>query len=149
VVQLLDDTEIDFVILADRAEGINGKLYMMGGGWNDLQVPDFNQPVQIDIAVGVLVPWHDAFAPHALNLFFEDGEGRRLGPELSAGLQVGAGPSAKPGEPLRTILAVRGMWLLPEPGTYHVVALVDGKHRRRATFNARAAAGFGAPTMPD
>lgn len=138
---LLDDVEIDFLILADQAEGLNGKLYMMGGGWNERQIVDFNRPLPFHVAVGILVPWDQAFQEHQFSLRLEDEDGRKLPPEFSGTINVGAQPTAVRGQPLRTILVVQGEWTIPSPGTYRMVAAVDGAHERGALFNLRARPG--------
>ena len=54
----LEQVEIDFLLLADRAEVLNGKLYLMGGAWDRRQIRDIDSPVSLTIVVGVLVPWN-------------------------------------------------------------------------------------------
>lgn len=128
--------EIDFLILADRAEGINGKLYMMGGGWQELYVNDFAQPVPLSMAVGVLVPWNATNEDHTVKVWVEHEDGRRLPPEVSAQLNVGRPPSAVPGQSFRAIIAVTGTWGLLGPGMYRAVALVGDAAPRYAAFRA-------------
>ena len=53
----LDKPEVDFLVLADHAEVVGGKLYMMGGGWDVRRIEDFSKPFNMNIAVGVLTPW--------------------------------------------------------------------------------------------
>ena len=45
---------IEFVILAEHAEVIHGKLYLMGGGWENITVQDFAAPVVLPLAVSLL-----------------------------------------------------------------------------------------------
>ena len=42
------------LLLCDFAEAVNGKLYVMGGGWNVLFAP--GQPVTMSVAAVVAVP---------------------------------------------------------------------------------------------
>src|SRR5262249_54509042 len=55
--QTLNEPIVEFFILADYAEAVNGKLYMMGGGWDQSFVKDFSQPVSFSFAIGIQVPW--------------------------------------------------------------------------------------------
>src|SRR5437016_4008818 len=59
--------------LCDWAQEINGKLYVMGAGWNRLVA---NQPVTVAIAILVTVPWDQTNHPHAIRaaLMTEDQE---------------------------------------------------------------------------
>ena len=36
----IEHVEIDFMLLADKAEVLGGKLYMMGGAWDRLTIND-------------------------------------------------------------------------------------------------------------
>lgn len=128
--------EIDFLILADRAEGINGKLYMMGGGWQEIRVPDFAQPLTFSLAVGVLVPWNATNEEHSLEIRIESQDGTPLPPPISVKLNVGRPPGALPGQEFRSIIGVNGAWKLPGPGTFRAIAVVADGEIRRATFRA-------------
>jgi hypothetical protein len=63
--------------LADSAEAVNGKLYVLGAGWDQLVVSSL-PAVQQRVAVGVLlqVGWNDTDAEHdaTLRLETEDGD---------------------------------------------------------------------------
>lgn len=63
--------------LADSAEAVNGKLYVLGAGWDMLVVSEV-PAVQQRVAVGVLVQvgWNDTELEHdvTLRLETEDGE---------------------------------------------------------------------------
>ena len=45
--QLDQKPTIDFLLIADRAEVVSGKLYMMGGAWDHITITDLGQPVMI------------------------------------------------------------------------------------------------------
>lgn len=48
---------VDFVMLTDRAEVHDGKLYIMGGAWDRLFLTDFDNPYSISFAIAVSVPY--------------------------------------------------------------------------------------------
>lgn len=135
--------EIEFLILADRVEAINGKLYMMGGGWDQLTVPDFNQPATIGFAVGILVPWSETNVEHPINIWLEHEDGTKIPPAIQAKINVGRPPTAIPGQPFRTLLAVNGTWKLSGPGTCRFLATVGTSEPKRTVFNA-----LGVPVLP-
>ncbi len=129
---------IDFLILADRAEGINGKLYMMGGAWTEIRVRDFSQPLAFSLSVGVLVLWNATNKEHALEIRVESDDGTVLPPPIPVKLNMGRPPQAIPGQEFRSIIAINGAWKLPGEGTYRVTAeLADGVSKRTA-FRALA-----------
>jgi hypothetical protein len=129
---------VDFLILADHAEAINGKLYLMGGGWDRLWVADFGQPHRLAIAVGVLVPWNATNRQHDLALLLEGEDGQPL-LRINVPILMGRPPALRPGDTQRMVLAINGPVALPGPGTYAVRALLNGEEDRRATFHAEAA----------
>jgi hypothetical protein len=132
--------EVDFLILADRAEGLNGKLYMMGGGWQEIYIRDFSQPTSFSLAVGVLVPWNATNEEHPLTIHIETDDGTRIEPHFPVKLNVGRPPQAVPGQQFRTMIAIQGSWKLPGPGTYKVIANLQAMDAKAVTFRAISAA---------
>ena len=127
---------VDFVIVADRAEAVNGKLYMMGGGWDRLSVADFAQPVQFHIALGVVVPWTATNNQHPVQVELQNEDGATLEPRLEVGILVGRPPEAIPGQSFRAIVTVAASFLLPRPGAYALIATIGSGEGRRAVFHA-------------
>jgi hypothetical protein len=60
------------VLLADAAQVVGGKLYILGGGWS-IVGPD---PSPTAIAVKIEVPWHEADVAHHWELRLLDADGR-------------------------------------------------------------------------
>ena len=131
-----EQVEVDFLLLADRAEVLNGKLYMMGGAWDRRQVRDIGLPVSITIVVGVLVPWNLTNEPHRLRLRIEDEDGSQVHPEVDATINVGRPVDATQGQSFRATAVINNRWTLPHYGTYRVVAEMTGQGERRVTFYA-------------
>lgn len=131
--------EIEFLLLADRAEGINGKLYLMGGGWDRLTVNNFEQPAVINLAIGILVPWTETNETHTVRIYLETEDGTPLQPDIQGQFAAGRPPNAIKGQAFRVIIAVNGAWKLPGLGTYRAVATMDDGSTKRAVFYAVAA----------
>ena len=132
----LEQVEVDFLLLADRAEVLNGKLYMMGGAWDRRHVGDISAPVSVTIVVGVLVPWNLTNEPHQLRIRIEDEDGSPVPPEVEATVNVGRPVNATQGQSFRATAVINNRWTLPRYGTYRVVAAVAGQSERRVTFYA-------------
>ena len=131
----VEDVTVDFLILADRAEVLNGKLYMMGGGYTHQNIVDFSKPLVLSMALGVLVPWHKTNERHEVAIRIEDEDGNELEPKIDAAVEVGRPPQAVQGEIFRPIIAVSGQWKIPGPGTYRIVTTV-GNDRKVVNFLA-------------
>jgi hypothetical protein len=99
------------MLLCDAAQAVNGKLYILGAGWN-MTGPD---PSPSAIAFHIDVPWDQANRKHRLtiHLVTEDGQpalvptptGERPA-EVMAEFEVGRPPGHRPGSALSVVLAV-------------------------------------------
>jgi len=109
------------VVLCDFAEAINGKLYVMGGGWNTLFAP--GQPVNIALAIIVSVPWDRTNQRHELKIELLDSDGEQvvLGDDplvIISELALGRPPGVKPGTSLSTPVTSSLNGLVLDPGLY-------------------------------
>ena len=140
-IQALNEPTVDFFILADHAEAVNGKLYLMGGGWDRIFVPDFSQPVVISFALGVLVPWNATNIRHTVQIAIEDLDRQQpIDFNLSADFVTGRPPLITEGETQRALLAVPRVGVtFKQPGAYQAVARIIGGHERRVAFRLVAA----------
>ena len=140
MIEELAHPEIEFLLLADRVEVINGKLYMMGGAWDRLHVGDFSQPSAFGLTVGVLVPWLGTNQDHPVTISIEDADGRKITPDLQARVHVVRPAHAIAGQSFRGMIAVNGFWKLPGPGSFRAVATLADGSAKHATFYVTAAA---------
>jgi len=121
------------MLLADSAQSVNGKLYILGGGWS-LMGPEL---APMAIAMLIEVPWDRANRRHTLKLSLvdEDGQPVKLPTpigdqvlELTAEFEVGRPPGLKPGTPLAFPFAVNlGPLPLPLGRGYVWVCSINGE----------------------
>ncbi|MBI4317412.1 MAG: hypothetical protein HY675_02890 [Chloroflexi bacterium] len=131
----LNNPTVDFLILADRAEAVNGKLYMMGGGWDRLFVVDFGQPRSISVGVGILIPWNATNVNHTLSIRAETQDGDELA-ALTLNFKVGRPSVLGQGESQRIPLGLELPTRLPGPGTYVIKAFIDDIEQKHVVFYA-------------
>lgn len=136
-VTVSQDPEVRFLILADRAEVVNGKLYMMGGGWDQVRVADFGRAVSLGIALGVDVPWLAANRQHTWRLTIESSEDVLLA-EVEGTFVIGRPATLEYGTNQQVPLAVSLPLGIPGPGTYSIVVSLNGREAARARFRAVA-----------
>jgi hypothetical protein len=117
------------LLLSDFAEAINGKLYVMGGGWNVLFAP--GEPVSMSVAAVIAVPWDQTNRPHqlSLDLLTEDGapveiEGQAI--SVSGEFELGRPPGIKPGSSLNAPFVWTFAGLTLEAGGYEWKLGIDG-----------------------
>lgn len=117
----------EFLILADGAEATNGKIFILGGGVDRHAAASFDPvaPLQADIACSVLVDWGEANRTFAVALKIVD-EDEKVAVALEFTMESGRPPGAKPGQALRTLMAVRGPFPIPHPGGFKVTMELNG-----------------------
>ena len=127
--------EIDFVMLADTAEVVNQKLYMLGGAWNVVWAKAYPANHPMAIAVGILVPWALTDEDHTVTVELKDQDENPIAPILTAQAKVGRPVNLKPGTAQRLMFVVQGIFGIPRAGSYVVRATV-GDVSRSASFDA-------------
>ena len=100
------------ILLADAAQAIDGKLYILGGGWS-IRPPE---PTPMAMAIKIEVPWTETNYRHRLRLalFDEDGQPVRVPTqsdeqqpfEVQADFEVGRPVGILPAAPLDVALAI-------------------------------------------
>ena len=98
--------EIGFLMLADHSEAVNGKLYMVGGGWNVLRLPELPHEWGFQIALGLDVAWDETNQPHSLQVNIHDPDGVELGEGLQADFETGRPPGMPAGQDQRLVMSI-------------------------------------------
>jgi hypothetical protein len=124
----------DYLILADRAEAVNGKLYMVGGGFDRVGMTVIPGPANFDIAVGVLVGYNETNMVHRIEIALEDEDNKVVQQPIVAQFELGKPAGMKVGQPQRFQVVVRGPFTIPNPGGYHWVVSLDGERRATTKF---------------
>lgn len=143
-------------MLCDAAEAADGKLFILGGGWN-VTGPD---PRPSAVAILIDVPWDQANQRHpfTLSLLTEDGQQvLQQGPEgpqpvvVEAFVEVGRPPGTPPGTPLTVPFAINIGPLGLAQGARYVWALTlagETREEWRLPFSVRAPAAPSGPISP-
>ncbi len=112
----------EFLLLADGAEAVNGKIYVLGGGVDRHYVAaGAPRPIQLraDIAAGILLDWGETNNRYPMTLRIVDADENTVF-HIDGEFEAGRPPGTKPGQPLRSIIAVKGPIPLPKPGGYRL-----------------------------
>lgn len=131
----VDAIELEWVMLADSAQVVGNKLYLLGGGWDVLQVGQ-QFPVQqsFAIALSFRVPWQQTNQRHTAEIRIvteDEQELAKVGAQLEVGRPVGI-PS---GQIQRMQMAMNLVLMLPQRGIYEVRTSINGDESpRRASF---------------
>ncbi len=132
----LNELTVDFLILADRVEALQGKLYMMGGAWDRQMVRDFTRPVPISFALSILVPWTRTNEEHQIVIELVDANSTPTGLTVEGAFTAGRPPTAIKGEAQRVTLAFPGIpHVFPGPGRYVLRVAINGELRKQVGFS--------------
>ena len=136
------------ILLADAAQAIENKLYILGGGWS-VTGPD---PTPSALAIALKVPWVEANERHEMRVELLDSDGGPVvvGPDpdearpvvIESQFEVGRPPGLKPGTPIDLAFAVNlGPVPLPPGGRYEWRLSIDGYSEAHwhAAFSTRPA----------
>jgi hypothetical protein len=138
--------DVEWLILADAAQVVGNKLYLLGGGWETLVV-NAGFPIQqhCAVAASIRVPWNETNQRRNVEIEIADEDGRPL-VQLAGQVEVGRPPGIPLGADQRTQLAFGVVLSFPTPGAYVVIARIDGEEMKRTSF--RVMAGTRAPPRP-
>ncbi len=132
---------IDFALLADAVQAAQGKLYVLGGGWDTLFVPEFPaRHASLGIGIRVRVPWSwtEQTVMIAVDLHDEDG-GRVLptGPLLH-GVRVARPVGIPEGTDVGLVRAFTfNNIVFPAEGAYSFVISLNDRLSDRLRFAVR------------
>ena len=137
------------MMLCDFAESINGKLYIMGGGWAQVHGAD---PISCAVAIRLGVPWDQTNVVHRMRVELVDQDGGPvLGPDglpvrVEGDLEVGRPVGTTPGSDLSHALAIRFQGLPLPDNQYRFALTVDGQPLASASFRVVRPPGWTFPS---
>jgi hypothetical protein len=140
---------VEWLMIADAAQLVGGKLYVLGGGWDVLIVTSpFPYRRRFALAASFKVPWMDTNTPHQVELKILDQDQTKVLFQISGALEVGRPLGIPAGQEQRAQMAVDVDLQFEGPGTYVAVASIggDGGDERHYPFNVVLPPGVAVPT---
>lgn len=140
------------MLLAAAAQVVNGKLYILGGGWSIIGP----EPSPSALAIKIEVPWTETNRPHdfQLDLLTEDHQPviiENKPVQLKGQFEVGRPVGLPPGIPLDAAIAININPLPLAPGRRYLWELSINTHTHedwRVAFITRAQAAQAQQTGP-
>ena len=127
------EPSIDSLLLADYAEVVNGKLYVMGAGFTTVALPTFDQPHRFHVAAGLRIPWSHTNQEIVFTVRLETLDGEPIDCwSLDGQLEAGRAPGQR-NEDAVTMFAAPVDVTVPEPMDV-VVRFTFGADQRTARF---------------
>lgn len=132
--------EVEWLILADSAQVVGNKLYLLGGGWDVLSPRKgfpFNQ--RCGIAAAINVAWNETNQKHNFEIEVisedENTEEPKSIAKMGGQFEVGRPPGIPVGQNQRMQLAIDLGLKIETPGTKVVIVRLDGEKSKRISFN--------------
>jgi hypothetical protein len=126
--------DLEWLILADAAQVVGNKLYLMGGGWDTVNV---NGPLPVTqrcaVAASFTVPWPETNRRHNVSIDISTEDGQLIA-EVNGQVEVGRPVGIPPGASQRAQLAADLALPIHSPGVIVIVAKIEGKEAGRLTF---------------
>ncbi len=132
--------QVEWLILADAAQVVGGKLYLLGGGWDQIIV---NKAFPIDqrmaLALGINVPWNETNQKHNLEIEIvsEDvaTEETKSLMKMGGQFEIGRPAGIRQGQEQRFQMAMDMTIKIATAGTKTVIARIEGQEVKRVVFN--------------
>jgi hypothetical protein len=125
---------LDFLILADKAEAIGGKLYLMGGAFDRVGMTTIPGPAQFDVAAGLLVGYNETNVQHGFELRCEDADNNLVFPAAQGAIEVGRPPGMAAGSEQRALVVFAGPFTFGAIGDHAWVLVLNGERQPPTRF---------------
>ncbi len=126
--------EVEWLILCDAAQVVGGKLYLLGGGWDVLNVAGaFPTQQRLTIAAAFNVPWTETNRRHEVLIEIADEDGAGLG-TIQGQVELGRPPGLPEGSDQRAQLSAEVAVTFARPATFSIIARVNGQEGKRLSF---------------
>ena len=130
--------KVEWLILADAAQVVGNKLYLLGGGWDTLFVNSaFPVARRCAVAASFQVPWDETNVKHNVLIEILTDDGVEVG-KIEAQIEVGRAPGVTPGVDQRAQIAADLSIEFQAAGTFSIVASIEGEIQQRTSFRVLA-----------
>ena len=141
-----DSISLDYLLVADGADAVGGKLYLLGGGWDRLRVPQLPGPpaVPFAVALGINVPWSLTNRKIGFSVDVLDADGGEVGQLAGGEFEVGRPPGLRIGTSQRFQITVPAQPQFNAEGRFVIQCSVDGEVLGHTAIEVTAAQSGGA-----
>ena len=127
---------IEYALLADAAQAVGGKVFVLGGGWNLFRAANYPAPVHLAVAMGLGFTSDEVGIKYPLNVVIADEAGVPIIPEMKGQVETGQlAPDVPKTASVKIPVAINVNMSLPHPGTYTVV-VTPGSSKAQLSFEA-------------
>lgn len=136
-IELDNRISVAWLILADHADVVGDKLYLVGGGWDSIVIqPQAQNQHLLSFAAAFRVPWSETNRRHHFEIEIQDEDANQLA-KVGGYFEVGRPVGISPGHAQRFQMAINHIPMTFEKsGVYTIVPRIDGEDDQhgRTTF---------------
>src|SRR5690348_319535 len=126
--------DVDFAILADSAQLVNEKVFLLGGGWTAIWAREIPTVHRGAFALGIRVSWDETNERHTLAVEVRDIDGELVQEIAKGEFEAGRPPGIAQGADQLINIAANVDFKLEATGEYVVVVEIDGNLEKRIPF---------------
>ena len=128
--------QVKAMLAADGAQAVNGKLYILGGGFDHINMPNVPFQYRFDLAMLIDVPWNATNEQHQLVVELLDADNEPVGYRAEATIEAGRPPGMRHGTSFVVPMAFPVLAEFPQAGRYALRASINGQERERIAIEA-------------
>lgn len=129
--------EIQHTLISDHAEIVNGKLYLMGGGWDTYYAREVPTQIRVAVAVGISIEWDETNETIPVHVYVEDDDAQQLA-RIQGTMQVGRPPNLRPGSRQLSQLAANLNLNVKQHGGFRVRTVAgEGERQKESSIAFR------------
>jgi hypothetical protein len=132
----VDEVQLRVMMLADGAQAVGGKLYILGGGFDRINMPVTPFQHRFDLAMLIEVPWNATNQPYQVVVELLDADGAPMGYRAEASLETGRPPGLRQGTSITVPVAIPVVAEFRKAGRYILQGSINGKEKNRVAFEA-------------
>jgi Family of unknown function (DUF6941) len=134
----VDEIEVKVMMAADGAQAVGGKLYVLGGGFDRLNMPTVPFHHRFDLAMLIDVPWNATNQPYEVVVELVNADMEFAGYRAEARMETGRPPGIRQGTSITIPIAIPVVAEFREPGRYVLRASVNGRPKNQLAIEAVA-----------
>jgi hypothetical protein len=130
---------VEWLILADAAQVVGSKLYLLGGGWDRLNVGGgFPTTQACSLALSFSIPWEETNQRHQFTVRIVDEDGKEAHQPINGNFEAGRPAGIAPGSSQRVQVAINLRLNFQRAGVYVVEVTVAKQPATRTAFSVMA-----------
>jgi hypothetical protein len=134
----VDEVEVKVMMAADGAQAVGGKLYILGGGFDRLNMPTVPFAHRFDVAMLIDVPWNATNQPYEVVVELVTADMEFAGYRAEARMETGRPPGTRQGTSITVPVAIPVLAEFRQPGRYVLRASVNGRLKNQLAIEAVA-----------